>query len=404
MEAEAEGIDQQTIALRWKKYGNYNTMIVVNTDANSFGTPEGHYNVGDTVDGGGIVIYKGNSSNTLATDLLNNHLYHFRLYSCKNDTTYSDGIYVQGQTLNCSNFDWQNEDFESTACGILPECWSGNWNVDSVMGQKAMVSFGEGWQIVSCRPFSFDTLHNAVLHFKLNFNNLCDETSCLKTEYRENASAEWVTVDSTIWMFGSATWRDIYLQLPNAGDRSRIRFSAYTVNGAQIAIDNVEINKGSLIFASSDNNGDIHPRGYSVLAENDTIKYTIIPISGHDIDHVELDGHALAPYMIELQDNGTYSYKLHSVVGPHTVKAIFKRKATIDNVLQENIVVYPNPAESTITVVTKPGQEITIYDIMGHQTIRQKSCSETLTINIQHLSKGIYMLRCGDTVTKVIKK
>lgn len=404
LSASADGFDQQGISLYWTPYANYNTMIAINSESNTFGIPEGALNIGDTIEGGGIIIYKGSESNIVLNELQRNHTYYFKVFSCINNETYSDGINTQASTLDCDNYNWQYEDFETTSHNSLPDCWDGLWTVDSLMGQQALVCNGEGWQDVNSRPFTFDTIHNAVLHFKVHFGNLCDETACLKTEYRSNPTTQWQTIDSSTWVFGTATWRDIYLQLPDAGNYSRIRFTAYTSNGAGIAIDNIEIQKGSLIFASSDNNGNIIPRGYSILEENDTLKYTLTPLNSYHLKSLKIDNLSIDINSLIVQDNGSYIYNLTGFSGEHTLIATFEKNVSINIVETPTFSVYPNPANDFVNIHTTPGNIITLYDITGRRIDQQKAADKTLVFNLKQLPQGIYILRDEKTAVKVIKK
>ena len=399
-----EGIDRNSIALQWTTFGSYNVMLVVNAESNTFGTPDGHYSIGDTIDGGGIVAYKGNAASTLLTELLDNHLYHFRLFSCINDTTYTNGIDAQASTLNCDIAEWQTEDFENYEIGQLPECWAGEWSVDSILGQKALTCSGEGWHSTTCRPFSFDSISDAVLHFELHFDDLCDETSCVKTEYRNEATGQRQTLDSTVWVFGNATWRDIYLQLPEAGNISRLRFSAFTRGEAKIAIDNISIEKGTLVYASCDDNGDISPRGYSTLKENDTIHFRITPLAGFSLKELRVNNVKISMQNITELDDGTFLFDLTDVNGQQTVNATFKRKTDIQTTEQNNINIYPNPAGNTVTIASEPGSTIAIYDITGHLISEQIITSSTMTFNIESLPKGIYIVRIDNYAAKLVKK
>ena len=404
-----EGIDQQSIAVRWTPFGGYNTMVVVNPDANIFGTPTGRHNAGDTIEGGGIVVYKGNQFNCIVPGLVSNRQYYFRLYTCINDTTYSDGVDVQGRTLNCDNSEWQTENFESAQFSELPDCWTGDWAVDSLLGQQALASntvTGDAytWSTVYSRPIVFDTTHNAVLHFKVHFDEMCNEQTILKIEYRSNAYADWETIDSTSWSFGMATWQDIHLQLLNAGINSRVRFSAYINSTQKVFIDDIEIDKGSLIYSSSDANGDIIPRGYSVLGENDTIEYIMTPLAGYKLRSLKRDGKNIAPSAIESLDNGSYRYLLAGVTGQHTLQATFERNADILTAEEQILTIFPNPTSGIVTVNTFAGNTIVIYNIMGKEILRRKAEAETLTINLKDLPNGIYLLRSENEVVKIIKK
>ncbi len=63
--------------------------------------------------------------------------------------------------------------------------------------------------------------------------------------------------------------------------------------------------------------------------------------------------------------------------------------------------VYPNPASGTITVAVDASAEATLYAVDGRQVWRG-TVSGSTTIPIHALAAGIYTLRMGDTVTKVM--
>ena len=405
--ATAEGVDQQSIALRWTPYGSLKTMIVINGNSNIFGVPSGRHNVGDTIDGGSIVVYKGNGTSALVDSLASNHLYNFRLFVCKNDSTYSDGIDAQGRTLNCDNSEWLQEDFETTVLGTLPECWTGDWTVDSLLGQKVIANTPDvsGWQTVSSKPICFESVQDAVLHYRLHFGDQCNTNTIVKTEYRNSAAAEWQTIDSIAWSFGAATWRDVYLLLPGAGDRSRIRFSIYSNGSAQAAIDNVELTKGAaLIYASSDANGDINPSGYSVVGNGDTVRFTITPLPGYKPKSLKYDDNTITTQALTVLENGVYQYELYNVSGQHTILVTFEKTNGIEPISENSLNVYPNPAHETITIETTPESTITLYDITGRIVSRQKAMGKTLIISLEGLPEGVYILRDGTSTAKVLKK
>ena len=242
------------------------------------------------------------------------------------------------------------------------------------------------------------------MHFKVHFDEMCNEQTILKIEYRSNAYADWETIDSTSWSFGMATWQDIHLQLLNAGINSRVRFSAYTNSTQKVFIDDIEIDKGSLIYSSSDANGDIIPRGYSVLGENDTIEYIMSPLAGYKLRSLKRDGKNIAPSAIESLDNGSYRYLLAGVTGQHTLQATFERNADILTAEEQILTIFPNPTSGIVTVNTFAGNTIVIYNIMGKEILRRKAEAESLTINLKDLPNGIYLLRSENEVVKIIKK
>src|SRR5690606_17865903 len=69
--------------------------------------------------------------------------------------------------------------------------------------------------------------------------------------------------------------------------------------------------------------------------------------------------------------------------------------------------IYPNPVASAFSISGNEFvEEIAIYDVMGKKVLHEKQVNQT--INIEHLSKGIYLAKIktanGTTAEKLIKE
>ena len=71
----------------------------------------------------------------------------------------------------------------------------------------------------------------------------------------------------------------------------------------------------------------------------------------------------------------------------------------------ESLDVMPNPVREAITLrgIGNEPQTVTLYSMAGVKLLEQKASDGTV-INISHLPEGMYVLRCGDKVAKVIKQ
>jgi hypothetical protein len=84
---------------------------------------------------------------------------------------------------------------------------------------------------------------------------------------------------------------------------------------------------------------------------------------------------------------------------------------SLDKVLNErNIRIYPNPAKDVLNVVISSNLKIEsaklqIMDVVGKEVsfyYLPSTNQNLLTINIQHLSKGVYFVKVGNTVKKLV--
>jgi len=398
------GVDRQSVVVDWTPYGNMNALVVMSTEEGAFGIPSGMYNVGDSVDGGGVVIYRGSGKTAIANGLTTGTTYYFKIFSIDRRGRYSDGITTAGSPIDCDIAEWDNEDFEEYTLGTVPGCWNGTWTVDSLMGQKSLTSANEHISTATSVPFIMEPQNDAVLKFKVHFNALCNENTMLVTELRRTLTDEWSVLDTTTWRVGMATWGDVYLPMSNVGDYSRIQFTAYTEEGQQIAIDNVEIRQGALIKSDCDANGTIAPYGNTIKADGDTIEYTITPANGYALEDITLDNRYISPNLIQNNDNGTYTFRYGTNGGSHTIYASFERKTDIAEALSERISIYPNPNNGQFNINVPHAGVMELFDIRGARILVRNLEAGNTTIDLQNAAKGIYIVKFDGKATKIVCK
>ena len=75
----------------------------------------------------------------------------------------------------------------------------------------------------------------------------------------------------------------------------------------------------------------------------------------------------------------------------------------IDDVDEELVNVYPNPATDYITVSGAEGAEAEICDVMGRRVMAFTIESPRFTVNVASLPAGVYLLRVGGAVCRIVK-
>jgi hypothetical protein len=92
-----------------------------------FGTPAGNYNVGDAIEGGGIVVYVGNSSDAInVSDLTAGQVYFFRAWSTDGKGGYSSE-WLDINALTASELPWEPA-LEGTSPSEPPLGWTTDGN------------------------------------------------------------------------------------------------------------------------------------------------------------------------------------------------------------------------------------------------------------------------------------
>ncbi len=97
----ATAISQTQINLSWNLNTSNNPVLLVYNTTNTFGTPTNGttYSVGQTINGGGIIIYQGSNASFSHTGLNANTTYYYKIFSIMSGNTYSTGITAQATTL-----------------------------------------------------------------------------------------------------------------------------------------------------------------------------------------------------------------------------------------------------------------------------------------------------------------
>ncbi|WP_139958372.1 T9SS type A sorting domain-containing protein [Flavicella sediminum] len=94
--------------------------------------------------------------------------------------------------------------------------------------------------------------------------------------------------------------------------------------------------------------------------------------------------------------NGTYSYY------ENTTEA---EELGLDNIQNENVHFFPNPAVSDVTfVVQQEFVKVELFSLSGLLVYSGQITKETPKLNIQNFADGIYILRLQDGENKIVKK
>jgi hypothetical protein len=111
------------INLAWTKNPASNNVMVAWSTSSTFGTPVNgtSYSAGNTIAGGGTVLYAGNGLTFNHTSLNQNTTYYYKAFSYDNTNTYSSGLASNATTVcGISSLPFS----ESFSGSSLPGCWS----------------------------------------------------------------------------------------------------------------------------------------------------------------------------------------------------------------------------------------------------------------------------------------
>ncbi len=83
---------------------------------------------------------------------------------------------------------------------------------------------------------------------------------------------------------------------------------------------------------------------------------------------------------------------------------IYNSPASVSDILETCISVFPNPAKDIVNINNVPNANIIINDISGKTVYTKNNCSENEKINISNLNSGIYFIRIENNNEVFTKK
>jgi hypothetical protein len=406
IEARAEGLTVNSVAIGWKRYGSYRTLVVRKENDGSCGVPDRTYASGDTLEGGGVVVYYGNGNKCTDLMLENNSQYSYRIFVRDIHNNYSTGTDVEATTLDCEGEMWTEENFEQCENGKLPSCWSGNWGTAMWNGNAVATPTGhneQGYAVLTSRPLIASEHKNMIMKMQDRADRGCMEGEFI-VEYRASISDEWDTVARVESGNINTQWEEHYAFLTNVGDGSKIRIS--TEDNGIIYINNITLTEGNVLLeaTASGVGGTIEPNG-ALITDTVPTTFEMHAEPGYKLESVSYDGEEIALSELTKTGEREYSYTLTPTIGRHSLVAAYMRNTAIEEAEgNDRMKVYPTPSAGIITIETECGMAITIYDMTGKEITKITTMSGKETLDISHWSKGVYVVKSGDSVKKIVKK
>lgn len=117
----------------------------------------------------------------------------------------------------------------------------------------------------------------------------------------------------------------------------------------------------------------------------------------------------LITWASELGPPGTYqiwlrSYSTFNCVSFDTITIHTDRLTSLPNIASAQLKIYPNPAESELSIESTSETDFRIMDIQGRELMQGKLESGLNSIDISSFSKGIYLIECKGQIIKFTKQ
>ena len=106
---------------------------------------------------------------------------------------------------------------------------------------------------------------------------------------------------------------------------------------------------------------------------------------GEELQLLDKSGNLLASELVTSIRKITFTAQIHDAV---------------ENVLPNQLLVYPNPTQDVLLVSGIEPQPLRVYDVQG-KLVHQEQGTE---VHVSHLSNGVYILQIGTQVMRFIKQ
>ncbi len=392
----AEALGQNAIALNWSLNEAGNPVIIAVAEENQFGDPveDSTYLVGDTLAGGGVLIYAGNDTTFLHSELLSASRYYYRIWAYNDTLAYSTGRTVSAVT-DCELYHLPfYEGFETET--TVPFCWT----QENLGGPSWMVGSGNG---ASNPPNAYEGNSNVYFKSDASFNNglttrlvtpqldMSESDSAvlsfyytnpkrtfiifnwqdeLKIKYKATFEDEWTVLQS----FNSdvTNWTEVSIPLPELSGSYYIAFEGISNSGYGISIDEITINgnqlEGFMITAAAEGNGTISPSGEVFVPLDGSQQFDVEADFGHHISALLVDDEAIE----EAADETQFVFAFEAVNEAHTIMAYFM----------------PNAYDVRVDIVPEDAGSVSIFGELVHGEMIELSATSNESYVFSHWVVG----------------
>jgi subtilisin family serine protease len=323
----AEAESTSAVNLYWEKNEENDSIVLLWSADGNFGRPEDSviYELGNIINGGGQVIYKGGAEEFTHTELNPATKYFYQIFSLNKDTLYSTGLSTWCNTqCNVISIPF----FESFESGeTMPMCWSmidndsdgkgwfpgsniynpQNQNFCFVSSSKETIAgdlLPDNWLV---SPQLHLTANNVLLKFYVkaqdSLNPLEKFSVMLSTTGKETEHFVPIYTET----LSDGNWKQIVIPINGyINNDVYIAIRHWDCTGqSQLVIDNISVEeyeiRNLIIYKNIDEGGTV--TGYGEYYNGETVTINAIPNLGYIFLNWTMNGE-------EISRNSTYSFEM----------------------------------------------------------------------------------------------
>ncbi len=267
-------VGTEEMELSWTLNVSEDPILLGFSEDGTFGTPEGSYEPGDQIEGGGTILVSGQSTQFFHENLEEATTYYYKIWSIK-EGVYSSGRVSSGTTW-CGIFDLPfAEDFSNEE---TPHCWenpsgSSGWqfgsfseglNIDGVYAYTGNALGGAQNATLTSPIIDMSLFEDVNVSFDHYFRTTFLGGSEASFEYSLDGGVSWITVNS--WSNTTANPAGFETVIPELSGQPMVQFRwTFTIGlfGFYWTVGNIMID-GSLLDLP-----EVHVDPESLLVEAD---------------------------------------------------------------------------------------------------------------------------------------
>lgn len=253
---QASATEPTAIQLDWTPNASYGSVMVAWCTNATFGVPSGSYSAGESISGGGTVLYVGSATNAVHSGLSMNVCYYYKIWSVMAGPAYSSGRTASATTPAGVPF---SEGFENA--GSIPTGWTqlfvttgANWTFQAG-GYNSNPSTAHGGSYNAFLFYGATSDHktllitpqlrfgNRILNAQLTFWHCMKvwspDQDQLRVFYRTSSTGTWNLLAA--YTNNVASWTQCTLSLPEVSDAFYIGFEGNAKYGYGVCVDDVAV-------------------------------------------------------------------------------------------------------------------------------------------------------------------
>ncbi len=442
---DAKIVNSSNVEITWNLNNNNDDVILAYSENNSFGIPSGSYSVGNTIGGGGTIIYKGDAEQFTHTGI--SEQMYYKLWSYKNNR-YSGGITTQAMPItNEPTADPTNFVASATTNNSITLTWTDAVGV--VEPSYYLIKMSKKAENIKA-PEDGKKYNNS--NFKKNvaqgvqsvtFSNLTPNTEYFFKIYPYTDVDDFYdykinTPPQVSEITNEATTNNLFVSEIAAGGYNQNAQNQYVelTNTSNKSIDLLDIDlefyEGADLIVNLNLTGTVSPNSVYLIAVNQNytgISPDFVSPTAFDLGEnchlllkennatIDIVGNVLDEFVVGNNYEFQQFSKSNQLVENWTnwgtqngTPGVMNEQITITEKTKSEIKIFPNPNNGIFTISTPDErvQLVEIYDVTSKIVFREPNYYTKNKINISSVESGIYFIKIytknSILFDKIIKK